>query len=151
SCSNPQAMMLPPGRTKALYLGPVLARSAYTLVRGTQKTAVELDQARYCFDVTPTLVGDGRTKLTFTPRVEHGEAPLPFEPSPEESSWTLRIERASKKYPELAWEVTLAPNQYLIVGGRLDRPDSLGQRAFIQDEGDGVQRLLVLRCGKAVT
>src|SRR5207253_2135701 len=47
SCSNPHALMIPPGRTMPLYLGPVLAHSAYELVLGASKSAVELDQARY--------------------------------------------------------------------------------------------------------
>ncbi len=150
SCSNPEAMLLPPGRTKALYLGPVLAHSSYELVQGSQKATIRLDQARYCLDVTPALNASGTTKLTLTPKVEHGEATLPFEPAPEKGGWDLRIERPSKNYPELSWEVTLAPDQYLIVGGRLDRPDSLGERAFVQDEGTQVQRLLVIRSGKPV-
>lgn len=151
SCSNPQAMMIPPGRTMPIYLGPVLTHSAYELIEGKRKTSVELDQARYCLEVTPRFASDGRTRLSFTPKVEHGEALLPFQPSPNESSWTLRIERANQRYPELGWEVTLAPNQYLIIGGRLDRPDSLGHEAFFQDEESGLQRLLVLRCRRPVS
>jgi hypothetical protein len=150
SCSNPHALMIPPGRTMPLYLGPVLPHSSYELVEGTQKIPIQLDQARYCLDVTPTLTAEGTTKLSFTPKVEHGEVLLPFQPSPDESGWTLRIERANKKYPDLSWDVTLASNQYLIIGARLDRGESLGHRAFIQDDDGSVQRLLVIRCGKAV-
>jgi hypothetical protein len=149
SCTNPQALLIPPGRTMPLYLGPIVAHSAYELVQGATRSTVELDQARYSLEVTPTFATDGRTKLTFMPKVEHGEAQLPFQPSPDESSWTLRIERANKKYPDLSWEVTLAPNQYLIVGGRLDRTESLGYEAFFQEEESGVQRLLVLRCRRS--
>jgi hypothetical protein len=146
SCSNPHALMVPPGRTMPVYLGPMLAHSAYELVQGTSRKTIELDQARYCLEVTPVLTADGRTKLSFTPKVEHGESVLPFQPAPDESSWTLRIERAHHRYAEFGWEVTLSPNQYLIIGGRVDRDTSLGYEAFFQDEESGVQRLLVLRC-----
>ena len=33
----------------------------------------------------------------------------------------MRIERASNKYPDLSWEVTLGPNQYFIIGARIER------------------------------
>jgi hypothetical protein len=150
SCSNPHALLIPPGQTKAIYLGPVVAHSSYDFVQGTQKVSVQLDQARYCLDVTPTLTPEGHTKLVFTPKVEHGEALLPFQPSPTEGDWTLRIDKANKKYPDLSWQVTLAPNQYLIVGARLDRPDTLGQGAFLEDDEEDMQRLLVIRAGKPV-
>jgi len=149
SCSNPHAMMIPPGRTLPIYLGPVLGHTSYEMTQGAQKAAVNLDQARFCLEVTPLLTPEGKTKLTFTPKVEHGEALLPFQASPQEGDWTLRVERPNKKYAELGWEITLTPNQYLIVGARLDRADSLGLRAFVQDEG-GVQRLLVIRGVQAV-
>jgi hypothetical protein len=147
---NSQVQILAPNWTKALVLGPILDRSSYQLVRGTQKTSVCLDRARYFLEVKPALTHDGLTRLTFTPKVEHGEPQLPFEPMPEEGAWGYRLEPANHKYPELSWEVTLAPDQYLIVGGRLDRPSSLGHCAFVQEEGRGVQRLLVIRGWKAV-
>jgi hypothetical protein len=149
SCSNPHALLIPPGKTVPLYLGPVLAHTSFEVAQAKLKTTVDLDQARFCFDITPSLTADGRTKFTFAPRVENGEPTLPFQPAADDSGWTLRIERPSRRYPDLGWEVTLGPNQVLIIGARPEHERSLGQRAFVQDEGEPVQRLLVLRNGRA--
>jgi hypothetical protein len=151
SCASPHAMLIPLGRTVPIVLGPVLAHSAYEVLNGGEKAEVALDKARYCLDVTPSLTAEGHTKLTFAPKVEHGEAVLPFEASPDDATWTLRIERPSRKYPELGWDVTLAPNQYLVIGARADRPRSLGARAFVQENGpEPPQRLLVVRNSRPV-
>jgi hypothetical protein len=90
--------------------------------------------------------------LTFTPRVENGEMELPFHAAPDRSTWELRIEKANNRYPELSWEVTLGTNQYLCIGGRPGRENSLGVTAFTQEDyADGVQRLLVIRNCRSVT
>ena len=151
-CSNPKALIFPAGKTMPIILGSILAQSSYDIVRQKLRTEVNLDQVRYCLDMKAQFMSDGRTKLTFTPKVENGEATLPFEALPDRQRWEVRIERASKKYPELSWEVTLGPNQYFFVGARIDREGTLGLTSFTQMEGDfGVQRLLVIRNCRSVT
>lgn len=152
SCSNPKALIFPTGKTAPIFFPLVQPQLAYEFVQGTQRTEVELDQARHCLDVTARFASDGRTILTFTPKVEHGAPALPFQAAPERSAWELQTGKAAQKYPELSWEVTLGPNQYVFVGGRLDRAKTLGQSAFTQADGAGaVQRLLVIRNCRSVT
>jgi hypothetical protein len=58
----------------------------------------------------------------------------------------MEPERPHHSYPKLSWEVTLAPNQYLVVGTRFDQRHSLGFASFVQtEETNPVQRLLVIR------
>jgi hypothetical protein len=151
SCANPQAMIFPAGKTTTIYLSQEMPQSTYEIVEGGLRTPVTLDQARYCLDVTAQFTSDGRTKLKFVPKVENGEMVLPFEAAPERSTWELRVEKASKKYPDLSWEVTLAPNQYLLMGARLDRKKTLGCSAFTQAPEPNVQRMLVIRSCRSVT
>ena len=99
-CSNPQAMIFPAGRTATIYLGPQLRQSTYEFVDGKQRTEITLDQAHYCLEVTAQFDRTGRTKLKFLPKIENGELQLPFQAVPERSTWELRIEKASRKYPE---------------------------------------------------
>lgn len=151
-CSNPQAMIFPAGKTVPIYLGAVLPKSSYVFVQGKTQSEVALDQARYCLSMTARFTSDGRTQLTFLPKVENGAPTLPFEAIPERSAWQLRIERACKQHPELSWDVRLGPNQYFIVGARLERERTLGQTAFTEFTGEaGVQRLLVIRNCRSVT
>jgi hypothetical protein len=152
SCTNPARLMVPSGKLIPQYLGPVLAHCAFDVDLGTGATEIAADQIRFGFDVMPTLTADGRTRLVFTPKVETGENLLPFQASPEDASWVLRIERPSRKFPELSWDVTLAPGQYLIIGCRPEKERSLGASAFIQENGpSATQRLLVIRTNRAGT
>ena len=151
-CHNPQAMIFPTTKTVPIHISGVLPQSSYEVVQGQSRTEVTSDQARYGLSMSAKFASDGRTILTFTPKVEHGEPTLPFQADAERSAWELRIEKACRKHPELSWEVTLGPNQYLLVGGRPERDRTLGQAAFTHVEGlTGVQRLLVIRNCRAVT
>ncbi|MCI0638872.1 MAG: hypothetical protein L0Y72_11115 [Gemmataceae bacterium] len=145
ACFDKKNRVVTAGQVVTQPLGVVEPAASYTLTRGKEKTPVTLKQARFCMDVMPTLTADGKTRLVFTPKVEHSEARLPFLPDPANSTWTLRTERPSNTYPELSFEVTLAPNEFLVLGGVLDKADSLGRRAFVSEQAEApLQRVLVL-------
>ncbi|MBI2804128.1 MAG: hypothetical protein HYX68_03990 [Planctomycetes bacterium] len=151
-CVNSQARIFPAGKAVPIWLGAGVPHTFFDFVIGNRRQEVSFDQARFGLEVTATFTKDGRTRLTFTPQVENGEQLLPFQADPENSTWKLRIEKASKKYPELGWEATLGANQYLVVGARLERDRTLGPTAFVQLDGvSGVQRLLVIRNCRSVT
>ena len=145
--SNPELMIFASSSTKTIYLTPsTLPQTAYQFFAGDKHTALAFDQARFGLDVAARFAPDGRTTFTFTPKVEHGELALPFHAVPEQSTWEMKLERATQRHPELKWEVTLGPNQYLIVGARPEREGSLGQTAFVLQDGiNAVQRVLVIR------
>jgi hypothetical protein len=151
-CSEPKRLIVPSGTLLPKHVSPILPHASLDVMLETGKTELEVDQARFGFDVTPTLTADGRTRLVFTPKVETRENLLPFQASPEQSRWMLRIERPSRQFPDLSWEVTLAPGQYLVVGCRPEKSASFGQYAFVQeDTAIPVQRLLVIRTNRATT
>jgi hypothetical protein len=130
----------------AIYLNETPAPlTSFDLMLGKQNTKVELTDARYCLKVAAEFTSDGRTKLTFTPKVEHGETVLPFRASPEKGKWLKKIERAALEYPELSWQVTLEQNQCLLIGGRPDCLNTFGLNTFSQPANAGVQQLLVIR------
>jgi hypothetical protein len=151
-CSNPARLVVPNGRMIPQYLGPIRQHASFEVASAAGKIELEADQVRFGFEVVPTLTNDGRTRLTFTPTVETGEKLLPFQASPEQSSWVLRIERPSRKFEELTWEVTLAPGEYVVVGCLLERRGSLGESAFVEEDAAvPTQRLLVIRTNRACT
>jgi hypothetical protein len=152
ACSNPQALIFPPGKTATIPFPLTQQKLAYDFVREGERTEIVLDQTRFCFDVTARFDREGKTIVTFTPKVEHAAAVLPFQASSDNAEWELRTGKAAQKHAELGWEVTLGPNQYLFIGGRLDRDNTLGQAAFTMSDGaDEIQRLLVVRNCRAVT
>ena len=150
-CTNPNRLLVPSGRTIPVYVSPtVLAHSSFDVVLDGDRSELEVDQARFGFDVTATLTSDGRTRLVFTPKVETGESLLPFQASPEESRWVLRVEKPSRAFSRLGWEVTLTPGQYLVVGCMPDQAGTLGYSAMMNADGTNpVQRLLVIRTNRA--
>jgi hypothetical protein len=149
SCANPRRIRTHAGRPAKVVLGPESALCQFSLHRGGDSSAVTLEKAQVTLEVVPTLTADGRTRLLFVPQVHHGESNLVPRPAADLSGWMLKEERPTERYGELAWEVTLAPNEYVIVGGRYDRLDTLGQQSFLRrDEPNPVQRLLVIRTGR---
>jgi hypothetical protein len=137
------------GGTHTQCLGPVLPHCDYDLFLGSRPQEVQVDKARFCLDITATLGNDGKTQLKFTPKVETGEQVLPFQPAPDQSNWVYKVERPSKAYPDLSWEVGLPSNRYLVIGAQLGQPTSLGCRALVNEDGPTpVQRLLVIRTAR---
>jgi hypothetical protein len=143
--------VLPAGHTHTQPVGPVHPHCEYDLFLGRKPLDVQVDQARFCFDMTATHAADGKTRLQFVPKVETGEQVLPFQPDPGQSNWVYRIERPAKSYPELSWDVKLRPNEFIIIGANLTKENTLGYRALVDAEGpEPVQRLLVIRTARSL-
>jgi hypothetical protein len=149
SCANPRQIRLHTGDAKDLLLGPILPVCRFQVLEDGEPDAVNLEQAQLMLSVVPTLTRDGRIALHFTPQVEHGEAQLVPCPAPDHSGMVLQRQRAVNRYTALSWDVTLAPNEYVVVGARGERRESLGYQAFVRpQESPPVQRLLVLRASR---
>jgi hypothetical protein len=147
-CPDPRQVRMPPGKGERLIeLGPPLKEIAFDLCQGDQSSRVALDGGHYAFAISPSLTGDGRTRLRFVPRVKHsGWSNLPWKPSSDRSGWTMQFEKACESFPALEWDVVLAPGEYLVIGAREDRPRTFGYEALVRrDERVPTKRLLVLR------
>jgi hypothetical protein len=152
SCPSPRRIALHAGQSFDLLLGPVLPVCRFRLQQDGEPAELRLEQAQCLLTVVPALTGDGRTTLRFTPQVRHGEARLQPRPAADLSGWLLKVQQPTEEYAHLSWEVTLAPNEYVVIGGRADeqagagRPPTLGQRCFLRpEETPPTRRLLVIR------
>ena len=131
SCVRSRRIQLRSGTPRTLVLGPALPQGRFVLHEKGRDTPVTLEQAECVLTVVPMLTADGRTRLQFTPEIRNHPG----------ASGSKTID-----YDSLSWEITLAPNDYVLIGGRYDRPDTLGWEGFIRpDEEATVQRLLVIR------
>jgi hypothetical protein len=147
--SNPNARrwQVRAGTAKAVTLGEPRAACAFQVHRGGTAEAVELADGQCQLAVTPELAAGGAVTLTFVPQVQHG-APQMLAPA-EDGDWRLHGGRPVKAFPDLAFEVTLAPQDYVIVGTRAARGGTLGHRCFVTTDGPKpVQRLLAIRAGR---
>ncbi len=150
SCPHPRRVQCHAGKSLTLDLGPERAVLRLQLQRDGAETPVTLEEAQCTLEVIPTLAADGRIRLHFEPQVQHGRVNLLPQPSADHTGWVLKSDRPTERYPAMSWEVTLAANEYVVVGGRLDLPQSLGHQSFLcRDERVPVQRLLVIRTGRS--
>jgi hypothetical protein len=137
------------GDSVTIPLGPPRAQCRFQIKQDDQAEPVTFAQAQFALVVTPTLTNDGQTRVQFTPRITHGDTKLVFKPAADGSNWALQGHLPTENYPEQDWEVTLAPNEYVLIGGRFDRPETLGNQCFVRgDEHRPVQRLLMIRTGR---
>jgi hypothetical protein len=150
NCPDPRRLRRRAGETPTLLpLGPALPRCQFELHQDGQAVRVELAQAQCGLLVAPSLTADGRARLKFTPELRHGEPALMPRAAAEPGgaySWVLQEQQPKETYPHLSWEVTLSANEYVVIGGRLDRPGTLGHQCLVRPgEARPVQRVLILR------
>jgi hypothetical protein len=142
------------GQAAVLLIGPVRAEcdcappSVVAGRRGVHLAA--MFNAQMGIAVTPSLVSGNRVRLSLTPQVQQGEAKVAIKPAEDGSGWTSG-QQAAEKYSELSWDVTLAPDEYLLVGCRFVSQHTFGKECFVRiDEPRPVQRLLVIRAARQV-
>jgi hypothetical protein len=146
ACVNPRRRFLAAGASASLLLGPIQSECRFQLYKDAGPAEVVLEQAQCALVVVPTPTPDGKTRLRFTPKVEHGDMVPHYSPAPDQAGWVMEIKRQSYSYSDLSWEVTVSANDYLVIGACIDQPGTLGHLSFVDPPGTApVQRLMVLR------
>jgi hypothetical protein len=146
SVASAQRAALKLGKPLFVPLGRGDTPCALKVVQEGETTALTLDKAQCGLALEIALADDGDLVLRFEPRVRHGDQQLSPRPAADRSDWTLTAGRPEEKYPRLAWEVSLAANEYVLIGGLPDRPHTLGHGSFIRVEEDSAsQDVLVIR------
>lgn len=143
---NPRRLFVRAGQPTRVVLGPTAPSFFFRMPPDSESATVSLEKAQCAFQMVASLTDDGRTRLQFTPQIRHGDKTLAPQAAEDGSGFILREEWPTQSYGSLSWEVTLAANQYVVVGARLDRTQTLGHQCFVRrDEALPVQRLLVIR------
>lgn len=147
--TRPRRLLLHAGHPTAVTLGGPVPECTFTVNKEGDARTLAISNGQFQFEVTPTLTKNERTTLQFTPKIEHGTSAVIPRPAADRSGWEMREHRPTESFPTLAWEVALAPNEYIIIGGRFDRPGTVGHEFFLRTDGTPVQRLLVIRTGRS--
>jgi hypothetical protein len=149
SCRDPRRLQQHAGKPTRLPLGPVLPVCRFAMHQEDRSIPVVLEQAECALVVVPSLTAGGRIRLRITPEIQHGQATVAPQPDRDRTLWMLQKQQPTETYAALSWEVTLAPNEYLLVGGYFDRPATLGQQYFLRiGESVANQRLLMIRASR---
>ena len=143
---NPRGHFVHAGQSTRVVLGPTAPLFSFRIQQDGEPADVCVGKAQCAFNMVASLTSDGRTRLQFTPQIRHGEKMLAPRAAADGSGFVLQEEWPTQSYSSLGWEVTLAANQYVVVGARSDRPETLGYQCFVRrGESLPVQRLLVIR------
>ena len=92
--------------------------------------------------------------IIVTPSTTHGERKTAFISQCEAGvlHWGREEQQPEEVYNWLSWSVTVAPNEYVVIGTKQEQGETLGERFFVSDEEESaVQRLLVLRTAHVPT
>ena len=154
SCQG-NRIQLHAGHETKIALGPVWPRCRCRLSRDDQTATVDFAKGQCLLEVVPALADEGRIRLRFTPRIKHGEINSVYESVRDADGslhWGRREKQPEEAYPWLDWTLTVAPNEFVVVGALLDRGETLGEQFFLSgEENPGVQHLLVLRAAHVPT
>jgi hypothetical protein len=154
SCPNPRGIQVHAGTAVPIPLGAPWKVCRFRLCHDDQTQWVEWKDAQCLLEVLPTLTDDGQVRLKFTPHVKHGAPAVAFVANQEPSGtlhWARQEHEPEEAYDRLSWDMVVSPNEYVIVGIRLERTGTLGQACFLPEpEQTRVQRLLVLRINRSM-
>lgn len=147
SCIKPQRVQVRAGVAENVTLCASLPLSRFELRLDGKKQPQTLEQAEYHLKITPTLEKDGRITLHFLPQSLHGGRVLIPRPTPDHSGWEQGP--LGDDYSALAWDLTLADNDFALVGTRFSRRGTLGTECFLRLEArPPSQRVLVLHVSR---
>jgi hypothetical protein len=137
-----------PDRPKVVPVHGPLDRCSYRAFPDLAADAVpvELTAAECGLSVIARPAGGDRVTLVCEPQVQHGDKQAWLKPSADGTEFTRRDAKPLEAYPMLAFEVTLGPQDYLLIGPADEPADTLGQAFFYTATEDRArQRVLVIR------
>lgn len=143
SCPRPRRRVTPSGSVIAQELSQVRPHAEFHVFENDKTTAVTLDDVASQLDIQATQREDGATRLRFTPKLQYGQAGPIYRSSG--TGWTLDVKKPAQTFPAASWQVDLQANDLLVIGALLDRQDTLGFHAFVDEGLTPLQRLLVIR------
>jgi hypothetical protein len=106
----------------------------------------DFENVQFNLVASSALVSDGKVRISMTPEIQHGQSKVTIRPSENNNGWVCKQQPNTRTYGELSWDVTLAPDDYLLVGCWFKSKQTYGKECFVRiDEPRPVQRLLVIR------
>jgi hypothetical protein len=134
------------GEAKILGTNGPIDRAMFRTVMeiGAEPTAHELPAAEFAFNLTPTLVDGGKLKLTFEPRVQHGNKQGWLRPTLDGTGFSWLDSKSQERFGKLSFDVIVSPGEYVLIGSTEQSIDKLGGAALIS-EASSRMRVLVVR------
>jgi hypothetical protein len=146
---SPTLRTVVPGQPKVVPVNGPLERCSYLAVGelAADPELVEVTAAECGLAVTAVPADGGRVKLTCAFQVQHGDKRAWVAETADGTEFTRRDRKPLAEYPRLTFEVTVEPDDYLLIGPTPDAADTLGQAYFVTAGDLPRQRVLVIRAG----
>src|SRR5262249_2115078 len=74
---------------------------------------------------TPVITSDGKVLFQFAPQIQHADKKKTGQLMPT-LALGLQGNRATETFSAISWEMPLDVNEYIIIGARFDKPQTLG-------------------------
>lgn len=148
TCPDPRRLRAEPDQPTPVQVGPMRPKVAFQLRQGNSSQPLNLEQAHCFFEVLPSLEGEQGLRLRFTPRIRHGKTRIEPHVTRDPDGplrWAVEAREPIEDFPQLRWELTVGPNEYVVIAGRPDRPETLGAAYFMPTAGRNQQRVMVIR------
>ncbi len=114
----------------------------------SSRSRVKLSQPSAGVMVRPESRPDGRIKLWCEPQIQHGVHVETLRPTADGTGFVMQAEVPVASYSSLGFEVSLAPNDYLLIGWPASAAHTLGSVLFAVEANNlPRQRVLVIRAG----
>jgi hypothetical protein len=152
SCPNPRRLQIHARKEETILIGPPRSPSNFALRFDGALTPVTHEHGQHALRLLPSIDVDGRIGLHFTPIVITGGPRSCYQAAPDRSGWVIGEEQPLERYDRLSWDLAVQPNEYILVGPRNARPDSLGSVSFVRtDTSPPRQYLFVIRAAHATS
>lgn len=136
------------GEAKVLPVNGPVPKAAFQTVAdiGADPTKHDLANAQFAFHVTANTADNGKVKLTFEPRAQHGQRQGWLRPTLDGTGFAWLDGKEAERFPKLTFDVTLSPGEFLVVGPTERPADRIGGAWFVGGDADlSRMRVLVVR------
>jgi hypothetical protein len=152
SCPSPRRLQVHAGKEETILIGPPRSHSQFTLRFDGASTPASFEHGQYALRLLPSIDVNGRMHLRFTPIVITGGPTACYQAAPDRSGWVIGEDQPLERYDRLSWDIAIGPNEYMLVGPRIGRADSLGSVAFVRkDSSPPRQYLFVIRAAHTMS
>ncbi|CAN5296791.1 hypothetical protein BH11PLA2_BH11PLA2_40610 [soil metagenome] len=116
---------------------------------GMKPGQFDLKDVEIALSLTPSFGENGKVKLAFEPRVQHGHRQFGWRPTTDNTAFTWLDQKVQERFPTLKCEISLSPEEYLLIGPTEVPANTLGGASFVNvTEGKARMRVLVIQVGK---
>src|SRR5262245_45704063 len=125
-----------------------MAHCEFPLHLDDQTQPKSFETAKCRFEIVPSATSESKVRLVFTPQVEFDDKEKWKRLDPK-VALAVQGQRSTESFVALRFEVVVGLNDYVVIGTRYDKPDSLGFKLFVTPDSEKpAQRLLAVRAGR---